>query len=247
MIIMFVFLFLTIVFVVGTALYLNHKKNTISNTIKQESKTDTKEKSKKKNKKQLADIFDIKIKDNIICLGNRYSNIIRLGNIDYNMLSNSEQDAIENVLIQTALAIDYPIQFFSTTEFIDTSKVISLLKSNKTGNFKVNEYKEYLIEYLQNLMENRTISVVKNYAIISYDGLYENAIEELNRKSLSFTGNLLRAKIMCEILNEDELYNLIYRELNKNSNINISNLKKRVENLYVGKKQKTKEKRNKHI
>lgn len=247
MIIMFVFLFLTIVFIVCTALYLNHKKNTISNTIKQESKTDTKEKSKKKNKKELADIFDIKIKDNIICLGNRYSNIIRLGNIDYNMLSNSEQDAIENVLIQTALAIDYPIQFFSTTEFIDTSKVISLLRANKTKNFKVNEYKEYLIEYLQNLMENRTISVVKNYAIISYDGLYENAIEELNRKSLSFTGNLLRAKIMCEILNEDELYNLIYRELNKNSNINISNLKKGVENLYVGKKQKTKEKRNKHI
>ena len=245
MIIMFVFLFLTIVFIVCTALYLNHKKNTISNTIKQESKTDTKEKSKKKNKKELADIFDIKIKDNIICLGNRYSNIIRLGNIDYNMLSNSEQDAIENVLIQTALAIDYPIQFFSTTEFIDTSKVISLLRANKTKNF--NEYKEYLIEYLQNLMENRTISVVKNYAIISYDGLYENAIEELNRKSLSFTGNLLRAKIMCEILNEDELYNLIYRELNKNSNINISNLKKGVENLYVGKKQKTKEKRNKHI
>lgn len=247
MVIMFVFLFLTIAFMVGTAIYLNHKKNAISSTIKQESKTYTKEKSKNRNKKQLADIFDIKIKDNIICLGNRYSNIIRLGNIDYNMLSISEQDAIENVLIQTALAIDYPVQFFSTTEFIDTSKVISLLKANKTSNFKVNEYKEYLIEYLQNLMENRTISVVKNYAIISYDGLYENAIEELNRKSLSFTGNLLRAKIMCEILNEDELYNLIYRELNKNSNMNISNLKKGGKNLYVGKKQKTKEKRNKHI
>lgn len=243
MVIMFVFLFLTIAFVIGTAVYLTHKKSSVT-TIKQEPKSETKEKIKKKNKKQLADIFDIKIKDNIICLGNRYSNIIRLGNIDYNMLSNSEQDAIENVLIQTALAIDYPIQFFSTTEFIDTSKVISLLKSNKTSNFKINEYKEYLTQYLQNLMENRTISVVRNYAIISYDGLYENAIEELNRLSLSFTGNLLRAKIMCEILNEDELYSLIYRELNKNSNVNISNLKKGVENLYVGKKPK---KRNKHI
>lgn len=92
-------------------------------------------------------------------------------------------------------------------------------------------------------MENRTISVIKNYAIISYDGLYENAIEELNRKSLSFKGNLLRAKIECEILNEDELYNLIYRELNKNSALNISNLKKGG-NLYVGKKQKNKRERN---
>ena len=104
---------------------------------------------------------------------------------------------------------------------------------------------EYLIDYLQNLMENRSISVIKNYAIISYDGTYDKAIEELNRKSLSFTGNLLRAKIICEILNENELYNLIYRELNKNSVINISALKEGGKNLYVGKKQKAK--RNKHI
>lgn len=247
MVIMFIFLFLTVAFVICTAIYLNRKKRNVSNNIKQDSKNNTKEKIKKSNKKQLANIFDIKIKDNIICLGNRYSNIIRLGNIDYNMLSDAEQNAIENVLIQTALAIDYPIQFFSTTEFIDTSKVISLLKENKTNSFKIKEYKEYLIEYLQTLMENRTISVVKNYAIISYDGLYENAIEELNRKSIAFTGNLLRAKIMCEILNEDELYNLIYRELNKNSGLNISKLKEGGKNLYVGKKQKTKEKRNKHI
>lgn len=247
MIIMFIFLFLTVAFIVGTAIYLNRKKKSVNSNIKQESKNNTNEKPKKSNKKQLVDIFEMKIKDNIICLGNRYSTIIRLGNIDYNMLSNSEQYAIENILIQTVLAIDYPVQFFSTTEFIDTCKVISLLKANKTSNFKINEYKEYLIEYLHNLMENRSISVVKNYAIISYDGLYENAIDELNRKALSFTTNLSRAKIMCEILNEDELYNLIYRELNKNSNMNISNLKKGGENLYVGKKQKTKEKRNKHI
>ncbi len=247
MIIMFIFLFLTIAFVIGTAVYLNYKKKTIISNNKQNPKNDTKEKSKKRHKKQLTDIFDIKIKDNIVCLGNRYSNIIRLGNIDYNMLSDAEQSAIENVLIQTALAIDYPVQFFSTTEFIDTSKVISLLKENKSNNFKIKEYKDYLIDYLQTLMENRTISIIRNYAIISYDGLYKNAIEELNRKSIAFTGNLLRAKIMCEILNEDEIYNLIYRELNKNSGLNISKLKKGGKNLYVGKKQKTREKRNKHI
>jgi hypothetical protein len=240
---MIIFLVLTIAFVVGTAIYLNYKKNNTG--IKQNTNKETKEKTNTKDKKRLANILEIKIKDNIVCLGNRYSNIIRLGNIDYNMLSNHEQDSIENILIQTALAIDYPIQFFSTTEFIDTSKVISLIKDNKTKNPKVQEYKNYLTEYLQNLMENRSISVVKNYAIISYDGTYENAIEELNRKSLSFKGNLIRAKIMCEILDESELYNLIYRELNKNSALNISNLKEGGKNLYVGKKQKSKG--NKHI
>ena len=244
MVIMSIFLVLTVVFVIGTVIYVNKKKKNINNDIKQAPKTKEKNKVKKKNKKQLSDILDLKIKDNIICLGNRYSNVIRLGNIDYNMLSNSEQDSIENILIQTALAVDYPIQFFSTTEYIDTSKVISLIEQNKSKNINIQKYKNYLIEYLKNLMENRTISVVKNYAIISYDGLYENAIEELNRKVTSFKGNLLRAKITCERLNEDELYNLIYRELNKNEALNISSLKEGVKNLYVGKKQETKTKKN---
>lgn len=237
MAIMIIFLVLSVVFVVGTAIYLNSKKNKVNKSIKQTPIAEAKEKTDKKSKKQLEDILEIKIKNNILCLGNRYSTVVKLGSIDYNMLSNNEQEAIENILIQTALSIDYPVQFFSTTEYIDTSKIVNLIKQNKTKNDKIQEYKSKLIEYLENLMENRAISVIKNYAIISYDGLYENAEEELTRKANSFIANLLRAKIVCEILDEDELYNLIYRELNKNSALNISNLRKGGENLYVGKKQ----------
>lgn len=239
MIIMFIFLILTVIFVIGTAIYLNNKKKNINYDLKKNPQ----QKKEKNNKNKLSNILQLKIKNNIICLGNRYSTVIKLGNIDYNMLSNNEQESIENILIQTALGIDYPVQFFSTTEYIDTTKVVSLIKQNKTQNYKIQEYKNYLIKYLENLMENRTISIVRSYAIISYDGLYENALEELNRKSLSFKASLLRAKIECEILDENELYNLIYRELNKNSALNISNLKKGG-NLYVGKKQKIRKKRN---
>ena len=115
MIIMIIFLILSVVFIIGTVIYLKQKKKNVNNSIKQAPSNNTKKdnKNSKKEKKQLADILQFKIKDNIICLGNRYSNVIRLGNIDYNMLSNSEQDSIENILIQTALAIDYPVQFFS--------------------------------------------------------------------------------------------------------------------------------------
>ncbi len=241
MILMTVFLVLTLVFIIGTSIYLNNKKKNINSDIKPNQKQENNKNSKNK----LSDILNIKISGNIISLGNRFSEVIRLGNIDYNMLSIREQDAIENILIQSALSIDYPIQFFSTTEFIDTSKVVALLKKNSIQNSKIEEYKKYLINYLESLMENRNISVVKNYAIISYDGTYENAIEELNRKVMSLKGSLLRATIVCEVLNEDELYNLIYRELNKNSTINAGNLKKGGKNLYVGKKQK--KKTDKHI
>ena len=91
-------------------------------------------------------------------------------------------------------------------------------------------------------MNNRSISVINNYAIISYDGYYENAIDELNRRVSSFKSNLLRAKVQCEVLEENEIYNLFYRELNKNSNSKIDLLKGGCDKLYVEKSKKKKRK-----
>lgn len=247
MIIMIIFLVLTVAFIVATVIYLNKKKkkvDVVKDKSNNEDLKEDKEKDEKKTKKQLADILQVKIKDNMICLGNRYSTVLRLGNIDYNMLSETEQEAVETILIQTALSVDYPIQFYSTTEFIDTSKVVEEIKSNKPKNENIRMYQEYLMEYLTNLMENRSISVVKNYAIISYDGDYENAVDELNRKALSFKNSLLRAKISCDLLEENDLYNLVYRELNKNSSLSIDSLKEGGKKLYVGKKQENKKRRN---
>ncbi len=242
MLIMSICLVLTLIIMISTLLYIGNKKKKLVQGIKANDIGYNQGNKKSKSKKQLKDILNIKIKDSIILFGTRYSSIISLGNIDYNMLSDLEQEGIESVLIQTALSIDYPIQFFSTTEYVDTSKVIQKIKENRIANEKIQNYQNSLISYLDNLMKNRSISVIKNYAIISYDGYYENAVDELNRRVSNFKGNLLRAKIQCEVLKEDELYNLFYRELNKNSNSKIDLLKGGCEKLYVGKNKKKKRK-----
>lgn len=235
MLIMLIFLILSLVFILITIIYIDNKKKKLTKEVNLVEKQESTEETKNQ-KKQLKDILNIKIKNNIILKDTRYSSILELGNIDYNMLFEDEQNGIESILIQTALSIDYPIQFFTTTENIDTSNIINNIKNNKTSNKEIQEYQTLFCYYLQNLMENRNISVIKNYAIISYDGAYENAIDELNRRVLSFKNSLLRAKIQCEILEEKELYNLIYRELNKNSNSIIDSLLKGENSLYVKKK-----------
>lgn len=235
---MFLFLGLTVGFVIFTAIYLNKKKNNATFDKSTKDKQNNKI-NNRKTKKHLSDILNMKIKDNIIYSNNRYSYVVQLGSIDYHILSNKEQETIENILIETVLSIDYPIQFFTTTEYIDTSKIIDTIKHNKPKNWHIREYQENLINYLNYLMENRSISVIKNYAIISYYGnSYKDAVEELNRDALSFKQSILRANISCEILSENDLYNLIYRELNKNSNPKVDNLMEGGKNLYVGKKQK---------
>lgn len=236
MVIMMIFLCLSAIFIVSTVIYLNKKKTNNHISKKEEQGKRYKEKQLKK---QLKDILNIKVKNSIIYIenSNRYSCIIKLGSIDYNMLSDNEQETIENVLMQTAISLDSPIQFFSTTENIDTTMIIERIEKTKPINNQIRNYKERLITFLSNLMEDKNISLVKSYAIISYDGFYKDAIQELNRKTLSFKLNLLRAKIQCDILNDNEIYSLIYRELNKNSNITTLNIKEEGEKLYVNKKE----------
>lgn len=240
MVIMIIFIFLSVVFSIGIAIYLKRKKQENNQSFTR--KRDKSEKKRlKKSKKTLKDILDIKIKDSIICANNRYSCIVKLGCIDYNILSDNEQETIENVLMQTAISLEGPVQFFTTTEKIDTTKIIEKIRNTNPINAQIANYKKYLINFLYQLMNDKNISLVRNYAIISYDGLYKDAAQVLNRRILSFKSSLLRAKIQCEILNEDEIYDLLYRELNKNSDITKINNNEEGERLYVTKKEKNKE------
>ena len=220
---MIIFLLLTVIVVIGTCVYLYKIK---------------KKENRKRNThiKKMKDIFDIRVKESIMYIEkyNCFSVILELGNIDYHMLADDEQESIENVLTQTMLALDGPIQFFSTTENIDTSKIIDEIRKNKTNKEQVNEYKEKMIKYLEDIMK-RDISVVKNYAVISYVGKTENAANELNRKIGVLKSNFMKIKITCTILNDDKIYNLLFRELNKNSSVKKLNLYKEGENLYVEK------------
>ena len=232
---------LSIIFLLVAIIYSNFRKNKDNSHLPKQNF----EGKKNKANRNIADILDIQVLENFIKTGNRYSCVLRLGNIDYNMLSDDEQETIENVLIQTALSINYSIQFYNTTETIDTSEIINEMKENKLDSYNANKYKEYMIDYLKNLMENRNITVLRNYAIISYDGLFEDAKVELMRLCGSFKSNLLRAKIQTEILDEKELYNLIFRELNKNTKVNFDFMMEGGQKLYVVKTQRRKKENKK--
>lgn len=235
MILMVIFLILSVMIVIATAIYLKRKNK--QTTVKNVSVS---KENKKKKSKQLKDLFDIKVKDSIICSNNRYSCILRIGSIDYHMLSENEQEAIENILMQTSVSFDGYIQFFSTTENIDTSEIIDKIQKTRPLNYQIKIYKDNLISYLSNLMNSRNISILKNYIVISYTGLYKDAIQELDRRILNLKSNLLKVKVQCDLLTDNDIYNLLYRELNKNSNISKINFNEKGDDLIVKKKEKSK-------
>ena len=237
MVIMIIFLVMSLLAILLTFFYLNTSKNKVKKISKTTEKNINNDNTKQQNKK-LKDILGLKIDNSMINIENRYSCILRIGSIDYNMMSENEQETIENVLMQTALSFDGFIQFLTTTENIDTNEIIADIKKTRAVNIQIRNCKENLINFLNSMMQNMDTSINRNYIILSYDGLYEDAIKELNRRITNLKTSLSRIKIQCELLNDEDIYNLLYKELNKNSNIIRMNFGK--EDLYVKQKEKTK-------
>lgn len=189
---------------------------------------DTKEKiTFKRNKKNIKNVWGIeKIKDNILTIDNKCSIIIELGSIEYRLLNEKEQDNIDNNLIKIAKTFTYQTQFFSTIEKIDTTDKILNIKENieKQKNKYVKEYGKSIIEYLNNIMQEENLYVRKNYLVVTSDEAFEKATLELKEFYDDLKYSFASIKVPIKLLDDMDIVELIYRELNKNANENLKNI-----------------------
>ena len=215
MIIAIIFLFLSLFVIVFTVIYLS-KQNKIKRNI-----------MKRKGKRNIKNIWEIDdIKERIIISGNKNTIIMRIGSIDYHLLSEKEQNVLEINLIEIAKTIKYPLQFFSTTEFVDTSEIINEIKKNieNKDNRKIVYYGNEIIKHLSKMMENRNMYIRKNYVVISCIGAFDKAKIELQNIYDTLRFNLMNSKIGLDILDDFEIVELLHREFNKNTTTKIENL-----------------------
>ncbi|MFU0783842.1 MAG: hypothetical protein ACFWT2_12270 [Thermoanaerobacterium thermosaccharolyticum] len=223
MVILIILLIMSAGVIIGTYLFLKYDENRIKQ-LRYKRYEPVPEKLKKYNIKDLWGIDDIR--DGIIYLhGNRYSTVLSISPIDYNFLSEEEQNAVEDALRQTALSFETPVQFFSTTEYVDTNSVINDIKANnEIFNTKQANYARDMIDYLESLMNEKSIYVRKSYVILSYDGFGDEAYEKLNKAADIFISNMARANIPCERIGSGEILDLLYNTLNRGNSLKPSNV-----------------------
>ncbi len=228
-----VFLVLTGMVIVGTVIYLKmyspeakHKRRIAgigrkTSTDEQEAENTYTEKEKSEIKKMWG-IEDIR--DGIIYLTqNRYRRIIAMGSLDFHLLSQAEQSVVEEQLMQTAMSLQFPIQFITTTERINTQDTIKqidkVLDADELYNEKTRGYASKMRLYLNKMMEDRGVYVRRSYAIVCSDEMYDRqkAIDALDRYTGTIINALSRAKINCIPMNTTQILDLLYRELNKGS------------------------------
>lgn len=174
-----------------------------------------------KSKVSLKDIWDIEdIRDSVVFLkGRRYSAVISVGAIDFRMMSEEEQNGVENALIQAALSLSFDVQLYAASDYIDVQNAINDIAQNApaSNNTRLMTYAEQAVNFLNNMMRSRTVYVRRNYIIVSYDGPVEKAYEELNRRCSVVIAGLQRAKVPARRLSSSEILNMLYSRLNRGS------------------------------
>lgn len=223
MVITIFFMLASICLIIILPIYLR-KKNRMYNLSTQE-KTNI-----KKQRKNIKTIWGIEeIKNQMLTINNSHSIVIELGSIEYRLLNDEEQNNIDNNLKKIAKTFTNQTQFFSTIEKIDTTDKIENIRGNieKQRNNNIKEYGKSIIEYLDNIMQEDDLYVRKNYLIITSSEPYDKAERELKEYYDDLRYSLSNIKVTARLLSDMDIIELIYRELNKNSNEQLRNIIKK--------------------
>lgn len=223
MVITIFFMLASICLIIILPIYLR-KKNRMYNLGTQE-KTNI-----KKQRKNIKTIWGIEeIKNQMLTINNSHSIVIELGSIEYRLLNDEEQNNIDNNLKKIAKTFTNQTQFFSTIEKIDTTDKIDNIRENieRQRNNNIKEYGKSIIEYLDNIMQEDDLYVRKNYLIITSFEPYDKAERELKEYYDDLRYSLSNIKVTARLLSDMDIIELIYRELNKNSNEQLRNIIKK--------------------
>ncbi|MTI80055.1 MAG: hypothetical protein FH758_04080 [Firmicutes bacterium] len=232
MIIGSIFFVLTLIVVIATPFILKYQKQKmLGGKYGKSDKGDNEDtKKSKKKSRNLQDIWNVKdIQDGVIITDDDYYRmIIRIGSLDYYLMSEGEQTSVEDVLISLAISLNFPIQTFTTTELVDTKNSMTTMY-NRLNEPLTDQMRSYIInsiEYLDEMMQNRSVHIRRSYIVISINEVesLQKATAELYRRAETILSQLSRCGIKCEMLNSEGITNLLYRVFNRSRTTNPSDL-----------------------
>ncbi|HBY20587.1 MAG: hypothetical protein A2Y24_02995 [Clostridiales bacterium GWE2_32_10] len=173
------------------------------------------------------------IENSIIKLkrGNGLRIILSISSPDFALLNDDEKNIFENSLVELGLALNFSIQFFTTSTKVDTKvsaeKALAVTKDiDDAIDQKLKDYSLSLYERLLELENSRHVYVRKSYCVIGIDGVVDKkrALSELRNRVGTVMGALSMAKMRVNVLEKEKIAQLFANVLNKGSNISIEHM-----------------------
>lgn len=158
--------------------------------------------------------------DGVIALspGNRYRLVCRVATQDFYLLSEAEQNSVEDALAAALLGLSFPVQALVTAETLDTRSAVAALKENASVlPPEVAEHAQARAEYLEALMEDRAVAARSAYLVVPFDTArgVDYARAELYARLTSLADALHQAKVRLEPLDVNGICDLLAHILNR--------------------------------
>ena len=238
MIVAIIFILLGIAFMIATLIY-TRKKNSLQ-------ELPNLDKSKiKKGKKKLSNLWGIDgFNNQVITINkNQHSIIIELETIEYNLLHDGEKANVDRELVSISKMLKFPIQFLEVKKQIELGNMLEEIKLNTiNSNINLKEYAKQLIAHLEKLQEDQNLFERKNYMVISSFNNRKVAEIELKEFYQLLRYHLLNIKVSTRLLNNKEIVELIYEQLQKGNKNKVSEIEMEGGlELYVNGKNRTKD------
>lgn len=217
MIITFIFILAGIIFLIGTLVYVK-KKDSLQGT-KSIDKSNT-----QKMKKTLSSIWGIdSIYNQVISTNKRqHSIVVEIESIEYNLLHDEEKESVDRELVSISQMLKFPIQFLEVKQQVNIEDSIeNIKKSTSNSSEYIKKYGNEISKHLKHIQEEQNLFERKNYIIISSFNNRKIAEIELKEFYQLLRYHLLNIKIGVRLLNDDEIFQLIYEQLHKGSKSNL--------------------------
>jgi hypothetical protein len=227
---------------IGIALYSHFDKKGGLNpdlVIPQQQTTKAKASIKKDKRSKIIDKFEIKSIEDHYGLGvinlfkrNAKRSVVSISTTDFELLTDADQVHFENALIQFAIGLNFPIQFFTTTVKVSTKKSVenveALIEDDSAGvTHELRDYASMLRDKLSEIENNAGLYVRKSYCVFGVDGIYDDAkaLKELEiRKRMIAEGLETAHGVSIKHLHSVEIAELLSSVFNKGQNVSIENL-----------------------
>ncbi|WPX08220.1 hypothetical protein [Anaerocellum danielii] len=176
-------------------------------------------------KNQLKKLLGIKeiLPDGTVVMDDyRYARIFYLSSQDIDLMSEAEEEALELNLIAAMRALDCPVQFFTTTQRVDTAQQVKEIEQFLKNpavimSDTLRQYCQSLKSELEDLQRQKELLVRKSYMVIWVREPNEKvAFEKLNQRVKNAVALLKKADFKIYQLSMPEALQLLGDELNKN-------------------------------
>ncbi|MTI82333.1 MAG: conjugal transfer protein TraC [Firmicutes bacterium] len=158
------------------------------------------------------------IKNGVIRHSNRhYSLVVEVNPINYNLLSDNEQNQVEDSFMEFLNSLNYPIQLYVQTRYLDVSGHLNFLKSkSQSAKGELQNYIANLHEFMRLKLAQKPVLIKRYFVVISCKAEKpRQSMQELERRVNHIIEGLYGCGIVARPLNTEEVTDLIYAAQNK--------------------------------